>query len=102
MHMRFFLPGLIRAAAFVLDGLRGGSQRAIGPDRQRGVIATAIIGDDGPFAASVDTNISGIVTSACLLIDEREFPGGLVEGEGAYAAGLRTVRFVHGIDEFPI
>src|SRR6185437_16379876 len=45
---------------------------------------------------------SGIVTSACLLIDEREFPGGLVEGEGAYAAGLRTVRFVHGIDEFPI
>src|SRR5580698_4088776 len=76
MHMGFLLSGFIGTGTLILDRLRGGSQRAVGLDRQRGIISAAIVGDDSPFPAAVDADITGIVTAAGLFVDERELTGG--------------------------
>src|SRR6202012_1657779 len=72
---------------------------AVRSDGQGGKIAAAVIGHERPFPAGIDRDIAGVITAACLSVDECEFTGGFVEGECAHATRHFSVRLVEAVNE---
>jgi hypothetical protein len=86
----------------VLNKGRHGLHRPVRSQRKHSETAAAVIGDQGVLAAAINFHVTWAGPSGWLLVQERQFPGGRVNGEGAEAAGRRAPAFADRIEKLMI
>jgi hypothetical protein len=94
MDMGLLLSLGVGAFAGMLDQLPERAYGTIRPDRERGQITSAVIGDHQPFTMAVYGDIAGVISSAGLLVKEPELPALPVEYKGTDRSRLSPVRLI--------
>ena|ERR1700692_3825418 len=96
---RFLALG-IRAMTAVLSERGRFSHAAVIHDREYGDAASGIVGDKNVFSSFVEADVAGIAAPGCDLIQQGQFAGRAVDGEGAHRAtflALIITDFIHRI-----
>ena len=75
------LPLGVEDLARVLDEVRSRAELAVGPDRQHGHAAAAVVGDEDVLARGVDHQVARPVADRRLLVELGQLAGLGVEGE---------------------
>ena len=100
--MRGALPLRVENLALVLDEIRGGPELAVGPDRQHGHAAAAVVGHEHVLARGVDHQVARPVADRRLLVEPGQLAGLGVKGERRHSAPFAGAgALVHRVEVFP-
>src|SRR5205814_7324888 len=99
MRVRTVLAFLVGAElALVADIRGGGAELAVVANRKHHDIAGTVVCDEDVLAGLVERQITGILPKCRKLVQNSKLPVLLIDGKGAYRAGL--TRFIRGVQGF--
>src|SRR6266568_5143209 len=102
MCMRALLTFTVYARALILLRVRVLAQTAVAPNGENRKIASRVIRDQDKFAGGIHIYITRICTQRCLLIQQPQPSGLLIDGKGADGAAFSTGEVVDFVDRIQI